>query len=362
MDLRNPVQWRVPWTDHYRQMIELAVWAEELGADTVWFSEHHNFEDGYLPQPLTFASAVASRTNRIRLGTAITIGALRHPQHLAEEAAIVDLVSEGRVELGLGAGYAVREYEAFNVDISSRFAATDSTVRTLRELLDHDGVVPPPSQRPFPIWLGYQGRQGARRAGLLGTGLLTLKPESLEPYREGLQEAGHDPASARMGGVIDLIVSEDPEKTLARLLPHYAHQLNTYAALRAEGRDSPPPRMWTAESLSERVRPGAHVLDLAVLPPKEATRVIADRVRSLPVTDVYLWASIAAMPRDIVEEHMQLTFGTVASTLRQMDQSSAADQEFSEGIAPTADSALSRGSTVDLANNRHGGQVGGSWI
>lgn len=320
MDLRNPSQWRVPWADHYRQMVDLAAWAEELGADTVWFSEHHNFEDGYLPQPLTFAAAVASRTSRIRLGTAITLGALRHPQHLAEEAAIVDLVSGGRVELGIGAGYGVREYAAFNVDIQSRFVATDSTVRILRNLLDHDGVTPPPLQRPFPIWLGYQGRQGARRAGLLDAGLLTLKPELLEPYREGLREAGHDPASARMGGVIDLIVSRDPEKTLARLLPHYAHQLNTYAALRAEGRNGPPPKMWTVETLSKQVRPGARVLDLAVLPPEEATHLIADRVRSLPVTDVYLWASIAAMPTDIIEEHMRLTFGTVASALRRMDE------------------------------------------
>lgn len=320
MDLRNPAQWRVPWAEHYRRMIELAVWAEELGADTVWFSEHHNFEDGYLPQPLTFAAAVAARTNRIRLGTAITLAPLRDPRHLAEEAAIVDLVSKGRVELGLGAGYGIREYEAFNADISRRFAATDSTVRVVRELLDHDGITPPPSQRPFPLWLGYQGQRGARRAGLLGTGLLTLNPESLEPYRKGLIAGGHDPTSARMGGVIDLIVSQDPDRTIARLLPHYAHQLNTYAALRAEGREGTA-KIWTVKSLSDQVRPGAGVLNLSVLPPAEAARLIADRVGGLPVTDVYLWASIAAMPTDIVEEHMQLTFGPVTSALRRLDDS-----------------------------------------
>src|SRR5690606_34097820 len=94
---------------------------------------------------------------------------------------------------------------------------------------------PPPIQTKVPIWLGYQGPQGARRAGRLGAGLLSLRGELLEPYREGLVEAGHDPALARMGGVLELIVADDPERTAAEIAPHYAHQLRTYARSAAEG-------------------------------------------------------------------------------------------------------------------------------
>jgi alkanesulfonate monooxygenase SsuD/methylene tetrahydromethanopterin reductase-like flavin-dependent oxidoreductase (luciferase family) len=90
-DLRNPAQWRRPWADHYRQTLAWIRDAEHLGADAVWLTEHHFFDDGYLPQPLTLAAAIAAQTERVRIGTAIVLGALRHPLHLAEEAAIVDL-------------------------------------------------------------------------------------------------------------------------------------------------------------------------------------------------------------------------------------------------------------------------------
>jgi hypothetical protein len=83
--------------------------AESAGADSVWLSEHHFFDDGYLPQPMTLAAAIASRTQRLRIGTAVLIAPLRSAVQIAEEAAIVDLVSGGRFELGLGAGYRVPE-------------------------------------------------------------------------------------------------------------------------------------------------------------------------------------------------------------------------------------------------------------
>src|SRR6187549_1801283 len=100
-DLRNPPGWRRPWAAHYRQTIERIAEIERLGADAIWLTEHHGWEDGYLSQPLTLAAAVAGRTERIRIGTGITIAPLRHPAHIAEEAALVDVISNGRLELGL---------------------------------------------------------------------------------------------------------------------------------------------------------------------------------------------------------------------------------------------------------------------
>ncbi len=200
LDLRNPPGWRRPWADHYRQTLEFVEEADRLGIGSIWLSEHHFFEDGYLTQPFTMLSAIAARTSTARLGTAIVLAALRHPQHLAEEAILVDLVSGGRLEIGFGAGYRVPEYEAFGRDIGRRYHLTDAAMTEVRRLLSDGVVTPPPLQQPIPLWLGYQGPQGARRAGRLGVGLLSLDRRLLEPYQEGLVAAGLSPDEARMGG------------------------------------------------------------------------------------------------------------------------------------------------------------------
>jgi alkanesulfonate monooxygenase SsuD/methylene tetrahydromethanopterin reductase-like flavin-dependent oxidoreductase (luciferase family) len=316
VDLRNPAGWRRPWVEHYARSLERVVAAEQLGAASVWLSEHHFFDDGYLPQPLTFAAAVAARTERMRIGTAILLAALRHPRHVAEEVAVVDLISGGRVELGIGAGYGAPEYGAFGVDIAHKYRLTDVAAAEIRRLLDEDLVTPPPAQRPFPIWLGYQGPQGARRAGRLGMGLLTLNPASLEPYRQALAEHGHAPGAARMGGVVDLVVADDPEQAAARLVPFLAHQQNTYRQLRVEGTDQPPPAELTDASLRERLATKGSLPGLAVLTPGAAVELIRTRTAGLPVEHIYCWASIAGMDDDVSERHLELLLTQVAPALQ----------------------------------------------
>ena len=311
LDLRNPAGWSRPWAEHYQRAVELVVEAERLGADAVWLSEHHLFDDGYLPQPLTFAAALATRTQRLRIGTAIVVAPLRHPLHLAEEAAIVDVLSGGRLELGLGAGYAANEYAAFSADVTRRFSTTDAVASEVRRLLDGGAVTPPPLQRPFPIWLGYQGPQGARRAGRLGFGLLSLSPASLDPYREGLAEGGHDPARARLGGVVNIVVADDPAAASERLVPFYAHQTNTYRRAHGDGQ--------TIESTVEELRSAlvakGALPGLAVLTPADAIAAIRARTDGLPVEHVYFWASIAGMPDDLVQRHVELLLREVRPAL-----------------------------------------------
>lgn len=308
-DLRNPPPWRRPMAEHYRRGLESAVRAEELGADVLWFSEHHCSEDGYLPQPLTFAAAAAARTTRVRLGTAIVLAALRHPLHLAEQAAVVDLLSGGRLELGLGAGFARDEYAAFGVDVARRFGLTDAAAAEVDRLLRGE-LSPPPVQRPVPIWLGYQGPKGARRAGRLGFGLLSLAPELIEPYRAGLVEGGHDPASARMGGLIDIVVADDPAEAFERILPHYAYQLNSYRAM--AGSDTPV----TVEQLRAGIRAPGRIPGLRVLNPTDAIATIRAETAGLPVEYVHVWASIAGMPDELADRHVELFFTEVAPALR----------------------------------------------
>ena len=305
LDMRNPAEWQRPPAALHSDAIELAVEAERLGLDSVWASEHHFFDDGYLSQPLTLLAAIAARTTRVLLGTAIVIAPLHHPVHLAEQAALVDIISNGRLRLGLGAGYAQREFDAFSADMQTRYRITDSRIRDLQAMFEDGVVTPAPIQRPFPIWAGYQGPQGARRAGRLGCGLLSLNPELLAPYREGLSEGGYDPSSARMMGLLGVILANDPESTYERLLPYVCHQLNTYRAAAAEGTGRTP-SLITPEKLREgRSRPGV-IPPIEVLDANDAVTRLRQLTEGVPAEEIYLWASIAGMPDDIVQRHVEL--------------------------------------------------------
>ena len=299
---------------HVSRTLELITGAEGLGCEAVWLTEHHGFADGYLSQPLVFGAAVAARTQRMRLGTAVVLAGLRHPRHLAEEAAMLDLVSGGRLELGLGAGYAQSEYDAFGVDMARRFDRTDATALEVRRLLASGEITPGPAQGALPMWLGYQGPKGAARAGRAGMGLLSLDRSLVEPYRAGLAEGGADWSQARMGGLVEIIVADDPPRAAQRLLPHWLHQQNTYRALRRKPDGSPlsPIQLERArDSLAETGRLGS----LQVLDVDSAIAELRERVSGLPAEYAYAWLSLADMPDDLTERHLELWCGPVREAL-----------------------------------------------
>ena len=303
-DVRNPSGWRQDWARLYSFILEMCEEAERLGADSAWFSEHHLFEDGYLPQPLTFAAAAAARTRRIRIGTAVLIAPLRQVIHLAEEAAVVDILSDGRLDLGLGAGYRQPEFNAYGASLADRYRATDQIVLDLRQAWAEGTVTPPPRQSPVPIWLGYNGPQGARRAGRLGTGLLSLNPELLAPYRQGLGDAGLEPTSARLSGGINAWVSPDPERDWPLVAKHHAYQWDSYRHYMVEGTGRPDPRPVDPErSRANGLKPGLG--NLLVATPENAAIQIKEHLRGLPVDTVFVWASLGGMPEDAVVRHVQ---------------------------------------------------------
>jgi alkanesulfonate monooxygenase SsuD/methylene tetrahydromethanopterin reductase-like flavin-dependent oxidoreductase (luciferase family) len=310
IDGRNPEPWRRPWGDHYAQILDRVVEVERLGAGSVWLTEHHQFEDGYLPQPLTLAAAIAARTSRVRIGTAVVVAPFRHPRHIAEEAAIVDILSRGRLELGLAGGWSAGEFEAFGADFGRRFKDTDEIAKEVRRLLDEDGITPPPIQRPFPLWLGYFGVRGARRAGRFGMGLLAINREVHAAYVEGLQEGGHDLSTARLASVVDILVADDPEAAWARILPHFTHMRNTYRSRRHATAGRPVPPDLTPEEVDAKGR-------MQVLTPDAAVDTIRSLTDGLPVEHLFLWLTIAGMPDDLVDRHLELTFTKVQAGLLQ---------------------------------------------
>ena len=278
--------------------------ADRLGCHSIWLSEHHLFDDGYLPQPLTMAAAVAARTKRARIGTAIVVAPIHHAVEIAEQAAVVDLISGGRLDLGLGTGYRLPEFELFGAELRGRYGITDARARELRHLWA-DVVTPRPVQNRVPIWMGYQGPQGAGRAGRLGENLLSIDPSLWPPYRDALLSAGHDPAEARMSGGVNSWASEDPEADWPMVSRHVAAQFDSYFRHMVEGTDQPVPRPTDPERLLTR-KPFSGPLSwfLYGTPEQVATR-LREVVVGAPVETVFFWASIAGMPEEVVAHQVQ---------------------------------------------------------
>lgn len=304
-DLRNPEPWQRPWPDVYARALEICEAADRLGGGGVWFSEHHRFVDGYLPQVLTFAAAAAARTRRLRIGTSVVLPALRQPAQLAEEAAVVDLISGGRLELGMGAGYRVPEYELFGADIGKRFATTERHIREIRRLWEEKVISPLPVQRPVPMWGGFYGPRGARLAGRLGIGLLHISRTGYEHYQAGRREAGLDPDQGRVGDLLPIVLADDPDAAWPRIAPHLAHQMNTYRRHAVEGTGAPVPPPVDPDQLRKPHTEGP-MLTLQVLTPEDAATRIRAVTDGLPVEKLIFWASIAGMPDDLVERNVEL--------------------------------------------------------
>jgi alkanesulfonate monooxygenase SsuD/methylene tetrahydromethanopterin reductase-like flavin-dependent oxidoreductase (luciferase family) len=164
----------------YRNAQELFVVADELGFDAGWVAQHHAPQGGGgLPSPWTFLSYAAARTTRLRLGTAITVLPLEHPIRLAEDVSVVDILSGGRVELGVGSGGSDQEYAAFGRDVGRKRELTTEGLDVLRRALSNAEVGPPgftiqPPARDFTgrIWQGVFSGSGAAYAAAGGSNLL----------------------------------------------------------------------------------------------------------------------------------------------------------------------------------------------
>ena len=193
IDMRNPPEWPRPWPQHYGRWLERIEEAERLGAEMVWLTEHHFFDDGYLPQCFTFAAAIVARTTTIRIGSAVALLPLHLGVEMAEQVAMCDVISDGRMEPGFGVGYRKPEYLAFERRLQRsvprvRRAGTRDARVLGRDAGAHGAtdvhlVTPPPVQKPMPLWFGFGGPDGARLAGQVSAaGSSALSPDLLEPY------------------------------------------------------------------------------------------------------------------------------------------------------------------------------------
>jgi alkanesulfonate monooxygenase SsuD/methylene tetrahydromethanopterin reductase-like flavin-dependent oxidoreductase (luciferase family) len=200
----------------YRETVELAVAAEELGFGSFWVAQHHGGAlEGLLPSPLVLLAAVAERTSTIRLGTAVIAAALEDPVRLAEDAAVVDLLSGGRLELGFGAGADPVASAVFGRDHERRHADCTRVIDEACRVLDGTALVPAAPGLRQRLWWATGSRAGVDAAAVRGIGVLSGRPDEqvaadLARYRT--RSAGR----ARVAACRILAAGEAPEAVLDR--------------------------------------------------------------------------------------------------------------------------------------------------
>jgi alkanesulfonate monooxygenase SsuD/methylene tetrahydromethanopterin reductase-like flavin-dependent oxidoreductase (luciferase family) len=243
-DMRAP-EGGAPAAELYRAALEMAEWGEAHGCLALAVSEHHGSPDGYLPAPLVLASALAARTRKLPIQVAALILPLHDPIELAEQMAVLDLVSGGRVSYVLAAGYREEEYAMLGRDFRARGRRMDACLEVLRrafagEPVEFEGRRARVTPRPAtpggpPLLLGGGSPAAVRRAARLGLGMVTQggDPSLAALYRQECARNGRAPGlflDPPPGTVTSAFVAEDPDAAWQRLGPYLLHDARMYAA------------------------------------------------------------------------------------------------------------------------------------
>jgi probable F420-dependent oxidoreductase len=298
-----PASSKRSFEQEYRETLELVRLAERVGFDSAWVSEHHGSSDGYLPSLLPMLAAFAAVTERIELGTGVVLTPLHDPLRLAEDAAVVDQLSGGRLLLGIGNGWREEEFRMFGASRAERGTRTEETIEVFRRAwtgrrfsfegrtLRYDRVrVTPQPARPGgpPILLGGYDRKAVIRAGRLADGYITDEtgPDevrgNLELVADGARGAGRDPDTMIVVLLQNAFAWRDGDPW-PLIRDGVVQQLGAYEAW-GEGADTPEhdrldPAVPSEEDLGLSTPAG---------PPDEVARTLLATIRAAGDRDVHL--------------------------------------------------------------------------
>ena len=314
-------------------------WAEELGFDQVWLTEHHFIDYGLAVDPATLAAAAASRTRRVRIGLAAAILPFHHPLRLAEQLALVDILSDGRLDVGVGRGNRPPEFRGYHVPQEESRERFDETVEVMirawtEDRFSHSGrfytvpeasVIPKPVQRPHPpIYQVCVSKDGIENTALRGWPMLNsvlFGPvdqlvANRTVYVDALEKAGRSGAEiaallGRWGVSRQIYVAETDAEALAEAKDAelwYQESFRRFVLpdrIEAEHPALQPGFRAMAERLSA-VRWETLVREtLAFGSPDTVARHI-EAMRQIGVGQVLCWMSFGGLSMDRVRRSMEL--------------------------------------------------------
>ncbi|GGY63408.1 LLM class flavin-dependent oxidoreductase [Streptomyces xanthochromogenes] len=243
MNLVDPDATAQSLSARYRAALEMAAFADDRGVDTVQTEEHHGTDNNWLPSPFAFAGAVFGATRRIAVTVSAIIGPLYDPLRLAEDIAVLDLVSGGRLVTVSGIGYRPAEYEQQGVEWGRRGKLQDELLETLLKAWSGEEftfrgrqvrVTPRPFTEPHPMLLvGGSSRAAANRAARLGLPFFPSAhlPELEAYYNDKRAEYGTEGFCMMPAAATPLLhISEDPDRTWAEYGEHFLHEARMYAS------------------------------------------------------------------------------------------------------------------------------------
>ena len=326
-DFRNPPESGMRTQDLYAAVMDQVVWLDGLGLDLVWFTEHHFVADGYLPSWIPVASAMAARTKHARFSCDVCLLPFNHPIRLAEDLAVLDNLSGGRVEMGVGMGYAAHEFRGFGFPVSRRLSLTDEGLEVLTRAFTgerfsfkgkrydfQDVKITPGYVQPGgpPLWVAALAEPGALRAARFNTHLLPQGPrgQALDPWLSALRGSGRDPADYRVGIIKSCLVTDDPERDWPAVRDGERRRMAVYNQFRAESgghggvagitEEARIPQTWVVGDVDHCVR------ELAAF------------IREYGLTDIVTWAVPPGMRPDQMSPSLERFAREVAPRLRAM--------------------------------------------
>ena len=321
-DFRNPVNSGVSDAHLYAEILEQVKWLDQIGADMVWFTEHHFVEDGYLPSWVPVAGAMAAVTSHVRFGTDICLMPFNHPIRLAEDLAVLDNISGGRVDIGLGMGYAPHEFRGFGFPPSRRVSLMNEGIEVLQQCFTgerfsyhgkryqfEDVIIKPGYVQKGgpPIWLAAMSEPGALRAAHYDTNFLPqgLRKKSFDPWVEALQSTDRKTSDKRVGIIRSILVTDDrsADWPVIRAAEKYRMQLyNRFFEESGEGfgeTGEPVPQTWVVGDVEHCVAE------------------LKSFIREFGITDIVTMAVPPGLRADKMGGSMQLLFSEVVPRLKE---------------------------------------------
>ena len=323
----NPHPWQVSSAPLCRSMVNQAILAEELGYDHIWTAEHHGTHD-YFPSSFPLLAAMTTQTSRIRLGTYIVILPLYHPLQVAEEAATLDALSDGRFDLGMGQGYVVDEYAAYNIPRQQRSTRMEEGLAIIQGLWTQEtfsytgkhftigpiSLRPRPVQARPPLWVAgltpksidRVARYACHFAGAGSTATNQL-------YADSLRRHGHDPADFNTAALRLVYLSDTREQAWAECAPHVRHRMAVYTQKLDEAGDFTLPGGYfgvdplpPADALGKAQ--GLHFFGAPPIigTPDDAIRELTRSQQEAGVTHLVLWMQIGGIDPRRAEHSMRL--------------------------------------------------------